>query len=103
MTQPSQSIVFADAAEFISNPDDQLRRLGGIPCHRLRLFSRAERYGKVIRAAIIPARCRRHGKQVNAAFFDGHVLKLRNSDIGYNLLRTDPAALWPKNNKPNGP
>ena len=45
----------------------------------------------------------RHGKQVNAAFFDGHVLKLRNSDIGYNLSRTDPAALWPKNNKPDGP
>ena len=45
----------------------------------------------------------RHGKRVNAAFFDGHAILLRNSSIGYDLLRTDPAALWPKNNNGDTP
>jgi prepilin-type processing-associated H-X9-DG protein len=45
----------------------------------------------------------RHNKQLNAAFFDGHVVKLRNSTIGYDLPRTDAAALWTKNNNGDAP
>jgi prepilin-type processing-associated H-X9-DG protein len=39
----------------------------------------------------------RHGGRVTAAFFDGHVLLLRNSDIRYDLPRTNGAVLWAKN------
>jgi hypothetical protein len=35
---------------------------------------------------------------VNTAYFDGHVALIRNSAIGYDLDRTNPAALWTKNN-----
>jgi prepilin-type processing-associated H-X9-DG protein len=45
----------------------------------------------------------RHGKQLNAAFFDGHVVKMRNSAIGYDLPQTDAGALWTKNNNVAGP
>ena len=45
----------------------------------------------------------RHGKRVNAAFFDGHATLLRNSAIGYDLDRTNTAALWPKNNNGDTP
>jgi len=101
VTSPSQSIVFADAAE-ISNPDDDYDDWVEIPatgCAYFRVPSDVNAYPSGDYTRSVP----RHGKQVNVAFFDGHVLKLRNSAIGYNLLRTDPAALWPKNNKPDGP
>ncbi|MDB6110022.1 MAG: hypothetical protein JWR69_1772 [Pedosphaera sp.] len=45
----------------------------------------------------------RHGAQVNSAFVDGHALRVKNSAIGYNLLRADYAALWPRNNSGNFP
>jgi len=45
----------------------------------------------------------RHSKRLNAAFFDGHVQLLRNSAIGYDLDRTDVAALWTKNNNGAAP
>ncbi len=45
----------------------------------------------------------RHAGQVNTAFFDGHVQKLRNSAIGYDLPRTNGAVLWAKNNNSAGP
>jgi prepilin-type N-terminal cleavage/methylation domain-containing protein/prepilin-type processing-associated H-X9-DG protein len=101
VSNPSQSIVFADAAE-ISNRDDDYDNWVEIPatgCTYFRVPSDVNAYPTGDYTRSVP----RHGKQLNAAFFDGHVLKLRNSDIGYNLSRTDPAALWPKNNNPNGP
>ena len=45
----------------------------------------------------------RHGKRVNAMFFDGHGQLLRNSAIGYDLPRTTAAALWTKNNNGDAP
>jgi prepilin-type processing-associated H-X9-DG protein len=45
----------------------------------------------------------RHGKRLNAAFFDGHAELLRNSSIGYDLPRTNAAALWTKNNNADAP
>ena len=36
----------------------------------------------------------RHGGRVNVGFFDGHAQSMKNSALGYNLLRTDPGALW---------
>ncbi len=39
----------------------------------------------------------RHSGRVNTAFFDGHAAALKNSAIGYHLLRTDGLALWPRN------
>ncbi len=104
VTSPSQSIVFADAG-FISNPDDDYDNWVEEPatgCAYFRVPSDTADYEKGVDTDYTRS-VPRHGKQVNAAFFDGHVLKLRNSDIGYKLLRTDPAALWPKNNNPNGP
>jgi hypothetical protein len=38
---------------------------------------------------------------VNAAFFDGHVVAVRNSEIGYDLPRTDMAAQWARNHDAN--
>ena len=100
VSSPSQSIVFADAA-YISNPDDDYDDWVEEPatgCAYFRVPSDTAAWnGDYTRS--VP----RHGKQVNVAFFDGHVLRLRNSAIGYNLLRTDPVALWPKNNNPDVP
>ena len=102
VTKPSQSIVFADAAG-ISNPDetdaDNWKEVPATGCAYFRVPS--DSYYKSLNgdSRSVP----RHGGQVNAAFFDGHVLKLRNSAIGYNLLRTDPAALWTKNNNGDQP
>jgi len=100
VSSPSQSIVFADAAS-ISNPDDDYDDWVEEPatgCAYFRVPSDTAAWnGDYTRS--VP----RHGKQVNVAFFDGHVLRLRNSAIGYNLLRTDPVALWPKNNNPDVP
>ena len=36
----------------------------------------------------------RHSGRVNTVDFDGHALAVKNSGLGYNLARTDPAALW---------
>jgi prepilin-type N-terminal cleavage/methylation domain-containing protein/prepilin-type processing-associated H-X9-DG protein len=36
----------------------------------------------------------RHLRRINAAFADGHGVAMRNSQIGYQLSRTDPGALW---------
>jgi len=36
----------------------------------------------------------RHNKRVNAGFVDGHAAAVRNSSLGWDRPRTDPAALW---------
>jgi prepilin-type N-terminal cleavage/methylation domain-containing protein/prepilin-type processing-associated H-X9-DG protein len=93
---PEQSIVFADAG-FITNPDDDYDSWVEQPatgCTYFRVPSDTADYNKVDFTRSVP----RHGKRVNAAFFDGHATLLRNSAIGYDLDRTNTAALWPKNN-----
>lgn len=94
---PSQSIVFADAG-FVTNPDDDYDswvEQPGTGCTYFRVPSDTASW-TVDYTRSVP----RHGKRVNTAFFDGHAALIRNSSIGYDLDRTDSAALWPKNNNP---
>jgi prepilin-type N-terminal cleavage/methylation domain-containing protein/prepilin-type processing-associated H-X9-DG protein len=100
VTRPSQSIVFADAAD-ISNPYDDYDNWVEAP-------ATADTYFRVPSDTIaynvdytrsVP----RHAKRLNAAFFDGHVELLRNSAIGYDLDRTKAAALWTKNSNGDSP
>ena len=92
VTQPSQSIAYADAAG-ISNPTesdpDNWNERSASGCAFFRSPSDTESYpGGDSRS--VP----RHSGRVNIAFFDGHVATMKNSAIGYNLSRTDNAALW---------
>jgi prepilin-type N-terminal cleavage/methylation domain-containing protein/prepilin-type processing-associated H-X9-DG protein len=101
VTRPSQSIVFADAAQ-ISNPDDDYDDWVEIPATGdtyFRVPSDINAYPGSDFTRSVP----RHGKRLNTAFFDGHVQLLRNSAIGYNLPRTSAAALWTKNNNGDAP
>ena len=98
---PSQSIVFADAASIL-NPDendaDNWQEVPSTGCSYFRVPSDTASYpGGDSRS--VP----RHGGRVVAAFFDGHVLQLRNSAINYNLPRTSGAVLWAKNNIGDSP
>ena len=98
---PSQSIVFADAG-FITNPDDDYDNWVEEPatgCTYFRVPSDTHDWNNVDFTRSAP----RHGKRVNAAFFDGHATLLRNGAIGYDLPRTNTAALWPKNNNGDAP
>jgi prepilin-type N-terminal cleavage/methylation domain-containing protein/prepilin-type processing-associated H-X9-DG protein len=104
VTRPSQSIVFADAG-FVSNPGDNYDNWVEDPatgCTYFRVPSDTTDYEKgadTDYTRSVP----RHGKRLNAAFFDGHVELLRNSAIGYDLDRTNAAALWTKNNNGDAP
>jgi prepilin-type N-terminal cleavage/methylation domain-containing protein/prepilin-type processing-associated H-X9-DG protein len=94
VTFPSQSIVFGDAAQA-SNPDDpnadDWQEVTGAANTYFRVPSDAASYAEGD-GRTIP----RHSGRVNGAFFDGHAIKLRNSDIHYELPRTSTGALWPK-------
>ncbi len=97
---PSQSMVFADAG-YVTNPDDDddsWVEQPGAGCTYFRVPSDTASWN-VDYTRSVP----RHGKRVNAAFLDGHAALIRNSSIGYDLARTDSAALWPKNNNPQNP
>ncbi len=101
VSDPSESIVFADAG-FITNPDDDYDTWveePGTGCTYFRVPSDAHDWDNVDFTRSAP----RHGKRVNAAFFDGHATLLRNSSIGYDLSRTNTAALWPKNHNGDTP
>ena len=102
VANPSQSIVFADAGG-ISNPDetdaDRWQEVPATGCAYFRVPSDSYYESLNGDSRSVP----RHAGQVNAAFFDGHVLKLRNSAIRYDLPRTNSAVLWAKNNNGDGP
>jgi prepilin-type N-terminal cleavage/methylation domain-containing protein/prepilin-type processing-associated H-X9-DG protein len=102
VNSPSQSIVFADAGT-VSNPDetdaDNWQEVPATGCAYFRVPSDSYYYSLNGDSRSVP----RHGGQVNAAFFDGHVLKLRNSLIHYDLPRTNAAVLWAKNNNGASP
>jgi prepilin-type N-terminal cleavage/methylation domain-containing protein/prepilin-type processing-associated H-X9-DG protein len=101
VTRPSQSIVFADAG-FVSNPGasyDAWVEQPATGCTYFRVPTDTADYYHGDFTRSVP----RHGKRLNAAFFDGHVELLRNSAIGYDLPRTNAAALWTKNNNGDAP
>ena len=99
---PSQSIVFADAAA-ISNPDetnaDNWQEILATGCAYFRVPSDSYYYSLNGDSRSVP----RHGRQVNAAFFDGHVQRERNSAVHYDLPRTDGNVLWARNHNGNNP
>jgi prepilin-type processing-associated H-X9-DG protein len=99
VTVPGQSIVLADAGA-ISNPTeanaDKWREKPATGCTYFRVPSDTADYaGGDSRS--VP----RHNQRVNAAYFDGHIDRIRNSSIRYDLPRTDSTIQWAKNN--NGP
>jgi prepilin-type N-terminal cleavage/methylation domain-containing protein/prepilin-type processing-associated H-X9-DG protein len=101
VTRPSQSIVFADAG-YVSNPDDNYDAWVEQPatgCTYFRVPSDINAYPSGDYTRSVP----RHNKRVNTAFFDGHVVLMRNSAIGYDLPRTNADALWTKNNNGDNP
>jgi prepilin-type processing-associated H-X9-DG protein len=101
VTRPTQSIVLSDAG-FISNPDDDYddwKEERATGCTYFRVPSDINAYPGGDYTRSVP----RHNKRLNAAFFDGHVQLMRNSDIGYDLPRTNAAALWTKNNNGEEP
>ncbi|HEV2452732.1 MAG TPA: prepilin-type N-terminal cleavage/methylation domain-containing protein [Verrucomicrobiae bacterium] len=95
VSQPGQSIVFADAAE-ISNPNEpNANNWNEVPGSGSAYFRvPSDTQYSTGDARSVP----RHLKRVNTTFFDGHAAAIKNSAIGYQDLRTDGAALWPRNN-----
>lgn len=98
---PSESIVLADAA-MISNPSepdaDKWQEESATGCAYFRVPSDPASF-PVGDGRSVP----RHGGRVNVAFFDGHTSALRNSDIHYDLPRTDGSILWSKNHNGTSP
>lgn len=95
--RPSESIVLADAASLTDpaeNDPDKWREVSGSGCAYFRVPSDNESYA-VGDSRSVP----RHSGQVNAAFFDGHVITIKNSSFGYHLPRTDANAKWARNNQ----
>ena len=96
VANPSQSIVYADAAT-ISNPTepdaDNWKEVPASGCAYFRVPSDTVNFPNVDSHSVP-----RHGGRVNVAFFDGHAVNLRNSAIRYDLPRTNSAVLWAKNN-----
>jgi len=45
----------------------------------------------------------RHSRRANFVFMDGHAETLRNSSMGWNLLRTDEGALWARDHSSLNP
>jgi len=101
VTVPSQSIVLADAGA-ISNPTepnaDNWREKPATGCTYFRVPSDTADY-----AAGDSRSVPRHNQRVNVAYFDGHVDRIRNRSIRYDLPRTDSAIQWAKNNNGSTP
>ena len=99
---PSQSIVYADAAELAQDFDDSApdswQEVPATGCAYFRVPSDPASYPNGDSRSVP-----RHGGRVNAAYFDGHVTLLRNSDIRYDLPRTNPLIQWAKNNNGTTP
>lgn len=95
--RPSETIVLADAAQMTDPTEtdpDKWRELPGSGCAYFRVPSDTESYA-VGDSRSIP----RHSGRVNAAFFDGHVIAIKNSSIGYDRPRTDATIKWARNNQ----
>jgi prepilin-type N-terminal cleavage/methylation domain-containing protein/prepilin-type processing-associated H-X9-DG protein len=92
--QPDQSVFFADAGE-ISNPTepnaDNWKEVPGGGSVYFRVPT--DNQFSVGDSRSVP----RHSGRVNVAFFDGHAAAMKNSSFGYQLPRTDGAAMWARN------
>jgi len=91
----SQCIVFADAAMISDRiePDaDKWQEVSGTGCSYFRSPSDPQGYPNGDSRAVP-----RHSRRTDAAFFDGHVEKIRDSAIGFSLPRTDAANHWSRN------
>jgi prepilin-type N-terminal cleavage/methylation domain-containing protein/prepilin-type processing-associated H-X9-DG protein len=96
VTIPSQSIVLADAGAVFNPTEvnaDNWREKPATGCTYFRVPSDTADYA-VGDSRSVP----RHNNRVNVAYFDGHVDRIRNSSIRYDLPRTDSAIQWSKNN-----
>lgn len=95
VSHPSQSIVFADAAQISNSNDPDADDWTEVP-------GSGSVYFRVPSDTLYPTgdarSVPRHLKHVNVAFFDGHAAAIKNSSIGYQDSRTNGAALWPRNN-----
>jgi len=102
VSQPSQSIAFADAAA-IGNADetnaDNWQEVPATGCAYFRVPSDSYYLSLNGDSRSVP----RHAWQVNAAFFDGHVQRERNGAIRYDLPRTDGNVQWARNHSSNNP
>ena len=98
VAQPSDSVVFADAA-LVSNPSDPnadgwVKKPATASIY-FRVPSDVQNVNEYINE---PTRSvGRHNGRLNASFFDGHVASVKNSSFGYQLTRTDDGALWARN------
>jgi prepilin-type N-terminal cleavage/methylation domain-containing protein/prepilin-type processing-associated H-X9-DG protein len=96
VSAPSQSIVFADAAG-IANPaetnPDNWKEIAATGSAYFRVPSDVAAY-PLGDGRSVP----RHNNRVNSVFFDGHVVKLRNREIRYDLPRTNGQVQWARNN-----
>ena len=101
VTVPSHSIVFADAAAITSPAQidpDLWQEVPGTGCSYFRVPSDVADY-VVGDSRSVP----RHGHRVNSAYFDGHVERIRNRGIRYDLPRIDSRILWAKNHNGDTP
>ncbi len=102
VSQPSQSIVFADAAAISNSGEtnaDNWQEIPATGCAYFRVPSDSFYYSLNGDSRSVP----RHGQGLNAAFFDGHVQRERNRAIHYELPRTDGNVQWARNHNGNNP
>lgn len=98
VTSPSEGVTFADASTIANpaepNPDNWLEDKGFTEWLGTgNTYFRSPEIGAAYDSG--DSRCvPRHSKRVNVLFFDGHAQTMRNSALGWNLLRTDPGAKW---------
>ena len=97
VTQPSQSVVYADASQ-ISNPaEPNADNWKEVPATGSIFFRVPSDQNNGEYAVGDSRSVARHNGRVNAAFFDGHLAAVKNSSLGYQLARTDDGALWARN------
>jgi len=108
---PSQALIFADAGAclqgtFNLGPDNWKPDIK-YDAQNLQIFGGGVSY---FRAPTDPAyntadalSMPRHNNRCNFGFFDGSAASHKNSDAGYNRLRTDPGAWWARDHSGYSP
>lgn len=111
VSNPSQGLIFADAGAclqgtFNLGPDNWKPDIK-YDAQNLQIFGGGVSYFRVptdpsytsADALSMP----RHNYRCNFGFFDGHAESMKNSAVGYNRLRTDPAAWWARDHNGYSP